>query len=374
MGKHTVITIFVRHSAGCKYTNNELSKRCDCRKHFRWTVDGEQFRQAAGTRSWAEAEALKRKLEDQLSGAPAPVVDEKKYLSEAIDAFLAEKKVTGVTHGILRRYALELQRLLGFCSASGVYHVQGLTRELLTAFCATWPSFYESSASRFSMRTRIMGFIKFAHESDWLRTRLPLPKMEIDEPPTLPLTNDEFARLLKACDTLPERGAQCRALFLLMRWSGLAIRDALTITRAEFIHDAAQGIYRIVTKRQKTGTDVSVPIRAAIAGEILSIKSSNPLYVFWPGTGDPASYAVHFSDRCVNKAFKAAGIVCQGHMKSHRLRDTFACDLLAKGVPMGEVSKLLGHESIVTTEKHYAKWVPGRQERLESLVMATWVA
>jgi hypothetical protein len=37
-----------------------------------------------------------------------------------------------------------------------------------------------------------------------------------------------------------------------------------------------------------------------------------------------------------------------------------------------EVSKLLGHESIKTTERSYAKWVKGRQDRLDSLVTGTW--
>jgi integrase/recombinase XerD len=59
-------------------------------------------------------------------------------------------------------------------------------------------------------------------------------------------------------------------------------------------------------------------------------------------------------------------------MRSHRLRDTFAVDLLQKGVPLEEVSKLLGHESIKTTEKSYAKWAKGRQDRLDSLVIETW--
>jgi site-specific recombinase XerD len=60
-------------------------------------------------------------------------------------------------------------------------------------------------------------------------------------------------------------------------------------------------------------------------------------------------------------------------MMSHRLRDTFAVDLLEKGVPLEELSKLLGHESIRTTEKHYAKWVKGRQDRLNTLVVGTWL-
>ena len=47
-------------------------------------------------------------------------------------------------------------------------------------------------------------------------------------------------------------------------------------------------------------------------------------------------------------------------------------DLLEKGVPLEEVSKLLGHESIKTTERSYAKWVKGRLDRLNSLVIGTW--
>jgi integrase/recombinase XerD len=47
-------------------------------------------------------------------------------------------------------------------------------------------------------------------------------------------------------------------------------------------------------------------------------------------------------------------------------------DLLEKGVPLEEVSKLFGHESVKTTEKHYSPWIQGRQDRLDDLVMASW--
>jgi integrase/recombinase XerD len=373
-----VVTIFVRHSEGCKHAADEQSKRCNCRKHLRWFANGEQQRKSAGTRSWAEAERVKRQLEDQLSGvvpvaAPETTV---KPIAEAVEAFLNEKRVRGISPDVQRTYALELSRLQRFCGSSGVFHTQTITRELLTAFCATWPDYYESSYTRVRCRERLQGFIKFCYDSEWMRRKLPLPQMTIDVPPTLPLTSAEFDRLLEGTKALKDGRdqARCRGLFLLMRWTGLAIRDALTLERVEFIHDAAKGIYRVTTERQKTGTHVSVPVHPKIAGEILATPNESKRYIFWDGVSDAKRFSASFGTNYVAKAFAAAGIVSEGNMKSHRLRDTFAVDLLEKGVPMEEVSKLLGHESIRTTEKHYAKWVKGRQDRLDTLVMGTWNA
>lgn len=44
-----------------------------------------------------------------------------------------------------------------------------------------------------------------------------------------------------------------------------------------------------------------------------------------------------------------------GH--AHRLRDTFAVVLLQEGVPLDDVSMLLGHSSTDITKKHDASWV-----------------
>jgi integrase len=156
-----------------------------------------------------------------------------------------------------------------------------------------------------------------------------------------------------------------------MRWSGLAIRDALTLERRELEHDKRRGIHRIVTARQKTGTHVSVPIPPQVAQELLTVANDNPRYVFWSGNGTEESITKNWAKYYIAPAFAAAKIH-GGHMMSHRLRDTFAVDLLVKGVSLEEVSKLLGHESIRTTEKHYAKWVKGRQDRLDNAVTGTW--
>jgi hypothetical protein len=64
-----VVTVYVRHSPGCKYSGDDYAKRCDCIKWFRWwDLDRSRKRESARTRSWTEAELRKRDLEDQLNG------------------------------------------------------------------------------------------------------------------------------------------------------------------------------------------------------------------------------------------------------------------------------------------------------------------
>jgi len=371
-----VITIFVRHSGDCKQTDEQW-KRCNCRKHFRWTQNGTQYRRKAGTRSWEEAEEIKRQLQDQLAGRTPETrpEDKTRTLSEGIKVFLDDKKVQGVTPSVMGKYTRELNRLQDFCERQNVFTVQAITRELLTGFCATWDDVYPSSYTRAKVRERLRSFLRYGFEAKWLERIPALPKIRVEEAPTLPLSEIEYKRLL---DTVygqiadPKQAARVHALFQLMRWSGLAIRDALTLERNEIQHDAEKGLYRIVTARQKTGTHVSVPIPADVAKEVLAVVNGNERYIFWSGEGEEESVTKNWSKYYIAPVFKAAGLAGEAFMTSHRLRDTFAVDLLQKGVPIEDVSKALGHESIKTTERHYARWVQGRQDRLDSLVVGTW--
>jgi integrase/recombinase XerD len=99
MSSAPVITVFVRHSSDCKYSGDEFCKRCNCRKHLRWTHNGKQYRKKAGTRSWAHAEEVKRKLEAQYEGKPATAEPEQQTIERAVELFIASKKAQGVDGG-----------------------------------------------------------------------------------------------------------------------------------------------------------------------------------------------------------------------------------------------------------------------------------
>jgi integrase len=118
----------------------------------------------------------------------------------------------------------------------------------------------------------------------------------------------------------------------------------------------------------KTGTPVYVPLPDFVLTALEAVPKISEQYFFWSGESKRDS-ATGDWQRALRGVFKEAKIL-DGH--AHRFRDTFAVDLLEKGVPMDRVSMLLGHSSIKVTEKHYSPWVRARQEQLEADVRRTW--
>jgi integrase/recombinase XerD len=136
----------------------------------------------------------------------------------------------------------------------------------------------------------------------------------------------------------------------------------------------------IFLRRAKTGQPVYVPIPPDVADALCEIPpgpAPNPRYFFWSGNGKLKS-AVADWQRTLRRVFDLADIRhADGTPKRchpHMFRDTFAVECLLAGVPLEQVSILLGHGSIKITEKHYAPWVKARQEQLTASVRKSWDA
>ena len=88
---------------------------------------------------------------------------------------------------------------------------------------------------------RLKGFFHFCVVREWMRTNPVHGIKPVKVPPsqTLPFDEDEVAKILDACDRNPIKGVyasenrtRMKALTLLLRYSGLRIRDAVTCERA----------------------------------------------------------------------------------------------------------------------------------------------
>ena len=372
-----VATIITRHSADCPYLGDENYKRCKCWKSIRWFEKGKQRYKTTKSRTWEGAERFKRNWEASRqphhSTQPVRIVT----VRDAVDAFLDQKRGQGISHGVIKKFERELGRLVAFADEKQRHTVQQISLHDLSEFRAGWDKVYPSSGTRTAVQSRLREFFKYCVNADLIHKNAAsgLSAIKTDRPPTMPLTADEYVNLLATIpNVFPDSRKQrrVRSLVQCMRYSGLAIHDAVGLQRTH-IHKIKrperEDVWVVVTAREKTGTDVFVPIKDDVAAEIIDTPNDHDGYFFWnTGLGTVRTAVVHWQHD-LRALFRASGLPT-GH--PHQLRDTFACEMLASGVPLESVSKMLGHSSVKITEKHYAPWVKIRQDQLISVVTATW--
>src|SRR5271163_1415677 len=69
-------------------------------------------------------------------------------------------------------------------------------------------------------------------------------------------------------------------------------------------------------------------------------------------------------DRSLRCVFKASGVP-RAH--AHRFRHTLVTELLGQGASFEDVADILGNSPAIV-RKHYAKWSPARQTRIDDLM------
>jgi len=119
----------------------------------------------------------------------------------------------------------------------------------------------------------------------------------------------------------------------------------------------------ISIKESKSGKERKIPINSALNGLLYALKSQNghSEYVFTnPVTGMPyRDIKRSFGTACEN-----AGIE---DLRFHDLRHTFATRLVRRGVDLVIVKELMGHASIVTTQRYLHSQADVKFQAVESL-------
>jgi integrase/recombinase XerD len=371
------VTIFVRHSAKCKYREDETYRKCKCRKHLRWTANDshgrpKQFRESAKTRTWSVAETRRDEIRaGYADGKPISPQETRQTIAEIGKLFLENKKNSGHSGAAsMMKHAIGIERFVKFMETRSVTFPSQITDAHLEAYRSTWPALYEASVTRSQVQNRLLEFFRYCVNKRFAEHLPTLSKIKVTREQTQPLEPAEYEKLLASAlvaFTTPEQGRKVAAVAACMRWSGLSIRDASCLKRSAI--KEKNGVYRIKTKRTKTKIEVDVKIPPHIAKELLAVANGNPEYVFWNAKGGSEVTAAHHFGKWLKDAAAHAGVA---GFHSHRLRDTFAVRMLEGGAPMEKVSKALGHKSIATTEGFYNAWNTVRQEGLDADVEKGW--
>lgn len=359
-----MLTLYRRHLKSCEHRSEGREyRRCKCPVWVDGFLGGEELRESLKTRNWQKANEMAQEWEAR--GRREEVKPEESLtILQARDIYLADARARGLVPATMEKYTLLFRRLQEFAESHGLRYVAELDLDVLREFRNGW-TIHNMTALKTLERLR--AFVRFAHESGWLadNSGRKIKNPKVRQSPTLPLSKDNVAVILEACSACPDRAnsVRLRALVLLLRYSGLRIRDAVTLRR-DRVQKGKMFLYTA-----KTGTPVWCPLPAAVIGAMEAIPlADSVLYFFWSGEGKPRSCVGDYQ-RSLRRLFVLAGVP-DAH--PHRFRDTFAVELLLAGVPLERVSILLGHQSVRITEKHYSRWVAARQEQLESDVRRTW--
>lgn len=402
------LQLYRRHTSGCiarRPRSDRSYRRCKCPIHAEGTLRVDGFvRKGTAEIAWDRAEEVKRKWEgagtlreadattdsNPTDATTVEVESEMPVLiAYAVRTYLDDAKARNLSDATIYKLKIIFERqLLSWCAHKGFRFLIQLDLDALREFRGTWK---DAPLARSKKQARVIGFFYFCVRSGWLlqNPAVRLGRIRAVPKPTGYFTPNEYAAVIDSTyvyrdirgnrgDGIRMGGVRIRTLTEVMRWTGLRIRDAVTLDRDRLSQDPLDETDRIILYQAKTGEPVYCPIPPQVAESLRTVPpgpSPNPKYFFWSGNGLPKS-AVADWQRSYRKLFTLADLrEKDGQRKRchpHMFRDTFAIESLVAGMRVEEVSMLLGHSSIKVTEKHYLPWVRARQTTLTESAKLAW--
>lgn len=155
-----------------------------------------------------------------------------------------------------------------------------------------------------------------------------------------------------------ERLEQVRDVFIFSCFSGLAYVDVANL-KEDNIRKSFDGNLWIITKRQKTNTDVNVPL----------LDIPKMILEKYKGKLPDGKVLPIISNQKLNAYLKEIADVCgiKKNLTFHTARHTFATMMLTLGADLYTTSKLLGHADVKMTQV-YAKIINQKKDDAVNLV------
>ena len=395
-----------RHTITCQTKNglkpweqlSDSRKRCACAY---WSLGihdrakGFERKSTGETSLELAKDVVKLRLDTGNRAAVLP--DQGKPVKEAIEDFMQATRDGGVRQSTLSKYQTLMDQLQAFADWKGLRYVQELTQDATMEFRRAWEDeqagykrgrertpgiarwrAQSMATCRRNLKTMRL-FFKRAIERKWIKEdpttviRFAKEAVRKSKEQVKYLTPKQFADVLESCDgyapNMPAYSKlRLKALILTMRWSGLRISDAVVLRS-----DAIKGdTLHVVTK--KASTPVQIPVHPDLRSALDQLTPYDDGFLFWNRRAEsskPSTVQNNFGMRMAD-VFRDAGIPADVRHVSHMLRNTFAVDLLEKGLPLETVSLMLGHKSVTTTEKYYADFSRGYMDKLEERVRRIW--
>ena len=355
-----MLTLQRRHSKKCRDRNkgpNFLKCRGRCSLRVCGAVEGRRVRISLKTRDLQRAARRLTEIEDRVSGKP------RKTILDAVAAFHAHHERNGSE--TKRKYKRILGYLSDFCTKESFHYVDQVEVEAMDRYARprakdSWGWIKEIELLR--------QFFEFCRDRGWISTN---PAKNLKRPiiqeanEVVPYTPKEIIQMISACDQIGRSSYErrrARATVLLMRYAGLRISDAVTLSRDHIKGTRLEK--RAVKNHRLLRVELPTVVLTALGMLPHPKAAAQDSRLFFSSGKASLRSLVKGAARMMAAVFKRSGVE-RAHC--HRFRHTLASELLGRGGTLEVVAAILG-DSPATIRRYYAKWTPEYQSRQDALI------
>ena len=410
------LTLYRRHRKECEGGHAEDSrsgefeegrrgwKKCGCLIHVSGTLAGKFSRKQTGKSNWEEAKAVivvwetAQSWDGQAKIEPSPVLAHadpasgRITIDRAIQAFTAEFAEYAAPN-TQKKYKLILAKLRAFSESRGYVLLDQWGPIDVREFRASWSVSPQTAAKNMST---VKTFFEFCLSNEWI-ARNPARRVKNQRgrdaadrrnEQKMPFSDEELRRMYEASETKYGKreikwsrvvhhhrvaGDYVRYNF---KWTGQDLADFISISVytglrisdvSTFHIDRMQPTGEIHIRTTKAGTHVYTWVPEWLQERIRARAREFGPYIFGEHQTTDMNVVTDVWRRKLKKLWSLCGPWKQPPTP-HRFRHTFTRILLQRpNVTVRDVAELLGNSEQIV-RKHYAAWIPERQERLTSVL------
>lgn len=256
-----------------------------------------------------------------------------------INSYMKDLLVRGRAPNTIKNYNLHLQLYCSWCKQLTINYLE-LRPKQAKQYRNDLYDQGKSGKTINIMISALRGFYEFLIESELITGNPIIKSLRINERITYPnpLSEDERYMILSLIESKEQH---IRLAFKTMLTAGIRVGEASKLTKDSIFVKDDKVILSI--KNTKGGKSRIIPIiDGAVAKELYDYSKDI--------VGDGPIFKV--SSRTLQghakNLQKRSGI----HFYAHRLRHTFATDLLSKNIRIDVIQRVMGHSSLTTTRKY----------------------
>lgn len=353
-------------------------KRCLCPISVSGKLGGRFIRKSTGVPGWDEARAI---VAEWGAEVPEEVRQPRPEPPRAAGAITIERAATlflashdGSSRSTRRQYRYLLNALKAFSEKQGFILLSQWGPAEVQEFRASWKV---SALTKTKKLATVKTFFEYGMTMGWLAVnparviKNPRGRQAADTTERIPFSDEELARMYKATERYNPRlgnkdfiwtGEDLSDFISISVYTGLRISDVATFHLGRMLPSG-----EIHVRTLKNGRKVFTWVPEWLQETIRSrARKFGPL-IFGEHHTDNIDNITDLWRRKLKRLWAGCGPWPE-EPTPHRFRHTFARILLQKpNVTFRDVAELLGNTEAVV-RRHYAAWVPERQERLTSVL------